>query len=438
MSLESYDRSRVENPSPQVPRYAPWAIAVHALVRIASSADAVLVGLYLAALSHRHIIVRAGLVGSLGAAGYGAELLASVPLGLAADALSARALMMAGALTAAVGVELFAVTASRPLLFVSQLLLGIGVAGVTPPLLKFLAQATTGRPTQRARAMSLFELSMLAGLALGGLVAAQLWVHVQVHAFAAVALLDIACALLFGLTLDRVPGQGTGRALRGLREALTEPLVRALAPAWICVNAIIGLWLGPTLTFLLTEQPRGGQYLDGVFAAAPSGVGYLMLAYAAVFTVGITLWSMILPRIHLPTALRTSLAVMFAVCSCLFAINHSARWTGGGRWTLIGVAAIMVMVESGFTPAALSLLAQSLEPVRGKGAAMGIYSLLLGLGAVTGSLMAGALGAAWQVDGLLLGTVLLAAVALLLLRGVTRLASSRVVHRPSLASPGTD
>jgi hypothetical protein len=41
--------------------------------------------------------------------------------------------------------------------------------------------------------------------------------------------------------------------------------------------------------------------------------------------------------------------------------------------------------------------------------------MLLGLGAVAGSLLAAALGTLWQVDGLLLGTVLLGALALLLL-----------------------
>jgi MFS family permease len=420
----------------QAARAAPhtgWAIAAHALVRIASSAEGVLVGLYLASLGNQFGTVQTGLVGSLGAASYAAELVASVPLGLAADVLSVRLLMVCGALAAAIGVQLFAVTVSRPLLFLSQLLQGIGVAGVTPPLLKFLTQATTGSPARRARAMSLFELSMLAGLALGGLVAAELWAHVHAGAFTAVASLNVACALLLVMRVGRVPKPQTGRVLQGLREALSDAMVRGLAPAWICVNAIIGLWLGPTLSFLLTHRPRGGQYLDGLFAASPSKVGYLMLAYTAVFAVGVTLWSMILPRIRLLTALRISLVVMFAVCAALFAVNHSEHWSGAARATVLSITALMIMVESGFTPAALSLLAQSLEPVSGKGAAMGIYSFLLGLGAAIGSLMAGALGAAWQIDGLLLGTVLLAAVALILLRGVGRRTSTLAAPGPSPA-----
>lgn len=46
---------------------------------------------------------------------------------------------------------------------------------------------------------------------------------------------------------------------------------------------------------------------------------------------------------------------------------------------------------------------------------MGIYSVLLSVGAIAGSLLAGALGRMLSVDGLLLGTVLMGAVALFFL-----------------------
>jgi MFS family permease len=82
---------------------------------------------------------------------------------------------------------------------------------------------------------------------------------------------------------------------------------------------------------------------------------------------------------------------------------------------------LLIMVESGFTPAALAWLAQSRGSGTGKGAAMGIYSVLLSVGAIVGSLMAGALGKLLSVDGLLLGTVGLAVCALLLLHNATDL-----------------
>jgi len=183
---------------------------------------------------------------------------------------------------------------------------------------------------------------------------------------------------------------------------------------WLSVNAIVGLWLGPTLVFLLTEPPRSRQYLDGLFVAAPNRVGWLLLGYALVFATGVLLWTLVLPRVRLYAALRTSLLAMLGVCAALYVLNHSESWSGVNRVALLVGTAVLIMIESGFTPAALTWLAASLDPLGGKGAAMGIYSMLLGSGAVVGSLLAGVLGAAWQVDGLLLGTVLMALVALML------------------------
>ena len=83
------------------------------------------------------------------------------------------------------------------------------------------------------------------------------------------------------------------------------------------------------------------------------------------------------------------------------------------------------MVESGFTPAALSLLAGAIGAQAGRGAAMGIYSVLLSIGAIGGSLVAAALGDRFAVDGLIYGTLAMAVVAMVLLG---RLSQVEVVH----------
>ncbi len=56
----------------------------------------------------------------------------------------------------------------------------------------------------------------------------------------------------------------------------------------------------------------------------------------------------------------------------------------------------------------------------GKGSAMGIYSVLLSVGAIGGSLMAGWLGKLFRFDGLLLGTVLLAVARPLLMARISQ------------------
>jgi MFS family permease len=76
------------------------------------------------------------------------------------------------------------------------------------------------------------------------------------------------------------------------------------------------------------------------------------------------------------------------------------------------------MVESGFTPAALSLLAGVVGAKAGRGAAMGIYSALLSIGAIGGSLLAAASGDRFAIDGLIYGTLTMAVVALSLVHRV--------------------
>jgi hypothetical protein len=82
------------------------------------------------------------------------------------------------------------------------------------------------------------------------------------------------------------------------------------------------------------------------------------------------------------------------------------------------------MIESGFTPAALSLLAGAVGARAGRGAAMGIYSVLLSMGAISGSLIAAALGHRFALDGLIYGTLAMALIAMAL---VGRLHSVEVV-----------
>jgi MFS family permease len=397
-------------------------ILAHGILRIASSASGVLIGIYLAALSGHGIPVDASLLGTLGAVSFAAELVASIPFGMASDAISPRWLMIAGALIGALAVQLFVLSSHVPVFFLSRTLEGIGVAAVTPPLLAYLAESTTHHSGLRARVMSFFELTLLAGLALGGLMGSQFWRYFDVHAFSFVALAYVACALLLFVGAKGSQSHAARAALRGLLVALKNPSVRSLAPVWLCVNAVVGLWLGPTLPFLLTANSAGTQYLNGIFAGSPTQVGWLLLGYSIIFGTGVLGWSFVLPRIPLRTALRISLVAMLPVCVGLFAINHSTHLLPIERWTLIAITALLVMIESGFTPAALAWLAESLGVGPGKGASMGIYSVLLSLGAIGGSLLAGGLGKRFQIDGLLLGTAALAVCALFLLHNLTALA----------------
>jgi MFS family permease len=394
-------------------------------MRIAGGASGVLVGLYLADLANRGAHVDAALVGTLGAVSFGAELLFAVPMGMLSDAIAPRALMTGGALLGAIATQMFGMTGWVSIFFLSRAIEGLGAAAGVPPLLAHITDITEQDPASRARAMSYFELSLLAGLALGGSIGAELWHIFQTSAFATVASIYLLCAgfMYFGAVGSR--GHGAPEALAEFWSALDQPSLRSLAPVWLCVNAIVGLWLGPTLTFLLTEKVRGGQYLAGFFANQPERVGWLLLGYSLVFGAGVTVWSVVLPRMPIQHALRVALVAMLAVCLGLFLLNHASAQSYALRWTIGIATALCVMVESGFTPAALSLLAGSVGAQAGRGAAMGIYSMLLSIGAIGGSLLAAALGQRFAVDGLIYGTLAMAVIAMALLG---RLHPAEIIH----------
>jgi MFS family permease len=386
------------------------------LQRIAVGASGVLVGLYLAQLANRGFAIGAGLVGILGAVSFGAELIAAIPMGIASDAISPRSLMTGGSLLGAGATQLFGMTGSVSLFFVSRGLEGIGAAAVAPPLLAHLTDVTEHNTALRAKVMSFFELSLLAGLALGGLLAGQLWVWLDKNAFGAVALVYIFSAGLLYAGAIGSHAHGRATAIDGFFRALRHPSLLRLAPAWLCVNTIVGLWLGPTFIFLLTHNSRSHQFLDGVFADNPDRVGWALLGYSIIFGVGVTAWSVVLPRIPLQRALRITLVAMLLVCGEFFLFNHVG--TSASRWFIGVLTALTIMVESGFTPAALSLLAGAIGAQAGRGATMGIYSMLLSTGAIVGSLIAAVLGRRYAVDGLIYGTFAMAIVALLFLRRV--------------------
>jgi MFS family permease len=398
-------------------RRLPLVIASNGVLRVAGGASNVLVGLYLASLASQGMNVGAGLAGTLAAISFGTELLGAVPLGLLSDVMPVRTVMTGGALLAAVATVVFGMTHDIGVFVLSRALEGVAAAAGVPSLLAYLTDVTATDAALRARAMSYFELSLLAGLALGGIVASQFWAAFRTGAFTALALMYVVAAVLFSVGSIASQRHHAAELWGGLIRSLAMPQLRRLAPVWVCMNAILGLWLGPTLYFLLTHRSDDSQLLAGLFADNPSGLGWLLFAYTLVFGAGVIIWSRVLPQMDVGRALRISLVAMLAVTIGLLLLNHMNGYSVQQRWMLTASIAALIMVESGFTPAALSLLAGAVGSGTGRGAAMGIYSFLLSLGALIGSMIAAVAGRWLAIDGLTFATLGLAVVALgLLLR----------------------
>lgn len=393
-------------------------LLAHGALRIASRANGILIGLYLASLRNAGGTQGAGLVGILSAVSFAAELVASIPMGLASDAISPRWLMTAGAAVGAVAALLFGLTHSTSIFFASRTLEGLSAAAVVPALLAYLTVETEGDPSLRVKVMSFFELTLLAGLGLGGVVASQFYRHWGVGSFYAVGAIYLLCSVLIFTGAIGKRRVAIASPIADLKNVLKLPALRHLAPVWLCVNSVVGLWLGPTLPFLLTQNVHSDQTFAGVFAQEPSRVGWLLLAYSIIFGLGVTGWSFVLPHMSVRRAMTITLVAMLPVCAGFYLLNHSAGFSQPLRWSLTAATILGIMVESGFTPAALAWLANTLPPQSGRGAAMGIYSVLLSLGAIAGSLLAAGLVQRYSVDGLLYGTVAVAVLALIFLHWV--------------------
>jgi len=205
-------------------------IASNGLLRVTGGASSVLVALYIAELANGGRPFGAGLVSTLAADLFGAELLGAVPLGMLVDAVPTRTLMTSGASLAGAATWLLGQTQGVSVFVLSRTLEGLAAAAVVPALLAHLTDATAAQPRSRARAMSYFGLSLLAGLALGGLLGTQLWTRYHLGAFTALAVIYGAAAVLVFTGVAGGIAQRPTDPWSGLRRALGISELRRLAP----------------------------------------------------------------------------------------------------------------------------------------------------------------------------------------------------------------
>ena len=122
---------------------------------------------------------------------------------------------------------------------------------------------------------------------------------------------------------------------------------------------------------------------------------------------------------------------LIASCLLISAINHQASISAPSTTVLAILLVISIMVQSGFTPAALAYLADITETrSTNRGAIMGLYSVFLGLGQFLGISIGGIFIDRAGADGMALFTGLLGLFALFL---VIRLRTTGPEHEPKAA-----
>jgi len=386
---------------------------------------------------------------------FAAELLGSVLFGAWSDRYGRKLFIIFGPLFGAIAVQLTALTTLVWVLVITRLLEGLSTASNAPATLGYIAEVTSHSPRLRTRVVGFYQVATIGGIALGFTLGGWLWrsfgapavvagVPLTSPAFALNALVYLAslAILWFGIhEVREMAGprreiEGQGKSLHRYWKILSSPRVASFAPAWIAINAVLGIWINLTARILTDHSRFPEQLLVGRFDSFQAG--NIRAAYAVVFVLGILVWSLFFPQVKKTTAMLIGTAGLFVSCAVLFVLNHQPALDAPLVMPLAVLLVITILVQSGFTPAALAHLADISEDyTRDRGVIMGLYSVFLGLGQFIGASMGGPFIDWRGADGIVLINALLgilAAFLVLRLRGIeaSRPTASNARHKEGL------
>ncbi len=374
-------------------------------------------------------------LGVLTAAYFVAELTLSPAFGLLSDRFGAHRVMQWGPVFGAAAV----IMTGMPLgwipiailvwLGLTRLLEGAAAGASIPSILGYIALATSGDQPLRGQTVARFEAATLAGLGGGVVVAGALFDLIGPWGFflnagiyaGSFAIYRFGVADLAATALPETDGGPARMAivrrrfdLDRYRRVITSPGVWLLAPTWIALNAVVGAWTSQSIFQLVREPARrfDGQLLMGGFT--PTQVSAGMAAALVIFFAGLLFWGGRFKVFQRTTIILIGIGGGLVMLAATFGLNHSETWGVPIQALLAVGASAGLFVLAGGTPAALGLLADISETHPGdRGAIMGLYSVFLGVGQITGSLAGGG-AAQWRgIDGLLVASLGLLVVAVL-------------------------
>lgn len=384
------------------------------VLRMASSANGLMVGLYLAHISKRIHPISPIAVGLITGAFFATELLSAPVFGAYADRLGPRRFILLGPVFGLIAVQVLSLTHLVPVLLAARLIEGLATGSSAPATLSYLSQATDRSATERGRTMSLFELGTLVGIAGGLTIGGPLWEVMRARAFNAIGIGYTASIFVFLLVQN--PERVAVARRESLLSVVKRPSVLRFVPAWVAVNASLGLWFSHTGFQLSGGNARANQFLT--WGKAGEGfpatrISLIFLVYTLVFALGVWLWGFAFSRLRSVDIMLIGTGGILVACAAVYGINHSRGLPFPSLQVLLLLLCLAILVESGFTPAALSYLADiGAEHGSARGSIMGLYSVFLGLGQLLGSLLGGPATKWAGVDGMVALTVALAGLAL--------------------------
>jgi MFS family permease len=422
-----------------------WAVtAATFTLRFATGLTGALLIFFLADLAdHGGREVGPFVIGLFTALFFAAELILSPPFGLLSDRIGTHRVMQIGPVIGFVAVLLTALTAeirasgsviialpllvgSLPVIGFTRILEGASTAASVPSVLSFIALATSGDEALRGRASARFEAATIGGLVLGFALAGPVWTVLGPAGFVANALVYTAAFAVFRYSVPRLGASLLAPApprqsWRRYRRLLRRSRVWLLAPTWIAMNAVLGLYTSQALFQLIRSRDErfANQALVGGFGALEVTAAFLI--GGAVFFVGLWYWGGRFDALRRTTIIFYGIVggSIFVVAALL--VNHT-----GGADVLVRLPALLglgvgLFLMAGATPAALGLLADISESFpQDRGAVMGLYSVFLALGQIVGALVGAVAAELWAFDGILLATLALMAVELMPLSRLRR------------------
>ena len=391
-------------------------------LRFSTGLTGSMLAFYLAHLqNHGGPSVDGVVVGLYAALFYLAELVLSPLFGILSDRYGHHRVMLYGPIFGAIAVVLTGLTTNLVLLGGTRLLEGASSAASVPSILGFIALATAGNEVLRGKTAARFEGATLAGLALGAIVGGKLFeffdnLGIGAAAFYLTAVIYGVSFLIYRFGVKDPAGEKEAMAGGHVRvgrylELIGTSHVWLLAPTWIAINAAIGVWLSQSLFQLAKGDKRfPDQVLMAGFTVNQITVAAIVVA--VVFGGGLLYWGNRFKTLRRTTIIGYGVLGGAVLVGAGLVVNHLATAAPLVAIVAAAVAAGGLFVLAGATPAAIGLLADMSERFPSdRGAIMGLYSVFLALGQITGSLIGG-VAADWRgIDGMFIATLVLLGIA---------------------------
>ncbi len=403
-----------------------WAVLAGTFtLRFSTGLTGAMLGVYLAQLpKHGGPEVDPIIVGIFSATFFVAELVLSPIFGILSDRLGHHRVMLYGPAFGAVAVILTGLTTNLGILGGTRLLEGASTAASVPSILGFIAIATARNEDLRGKMSARFEGATLLGIGVGFAIAPIAFEALGPVAFFANAVVYGISLAIFWFVTD---AEGETRAheaphvgFRRYAELIRSSHVWLLAPTWIAVNASIGLWFSQSIFQFAKPNPDfPDQVLMRGFSAVQISASAVVIG--VIFGAGLLYWGNRFQRLRRTTIILYGILGGAALVAAGIVVNHAEGLPVVLPLAAAAVAGFGLFVLAGATPAALGLLADISERFpRDRGAIMGLYSVFLAIGQITGALIGGYAAHVKGIDGMLVATVILLAVALIPLSQLRR------------------